>query len=113
MLDVPERTNAVGSSKAPTASIAATASLHPTATGVPSGRPNASAASAVTAPRSSHGAASGGHTLGPNPTRSSTAPAASKLRTWQTPLLDHGSDSGDPVNRRPTKSFGCKTNRVL
>src|SRR5262245_14764370 len=105
MLDVPESTNGVGLSNAPTASIAASAALQPTDTGVPSARPNAAAASAVTVPRGAHAAASGGDTRAPKPTRSSTASADSKVRTLQRPLLDHGSESGEPVNRMPTQSF--------
>src|SRR3954454_9838986 len=112
MLEVPERTKADGCSKAPTASIAAAASLQPTETGAPSERRKTAAASEVTAPRRSHAAASGGATSGANPTRPSTPAAGSDVNTWQRPLLDHGSESGEPVSRSPTESLGWRTKRV-
>ena len=102
MLEVPDRTKADGASNAPTASMAATASLQPTETGTPSGSPKAAAASEVTEPRRSQAAASGGATLGSNPTRSRTSVAGSEVKTWQRPLLDHGSERGEPVSRSPT-----------
>ena len=112
MAEVPLKTNPLPRSKHPAARVCASASLQPTQTPIPAGRPNRRAAAAETVPRQAQAAAVGGQTSEGQPHASSTATAGAPSVTRQMPLDDQGSDAGLPVSHRPTRSFGCSSHRV-
>ncbi len=102
MEDVPASTNEDGVVSTPSASMPAMASEAPTLTGTPGrSRPSAHAPAGVSGPRSDQAAARGGTTDVGQLVASTPRSAGAAVRTWHSPLLDHGSDNGDPVKTSP------------